>query len=275
MKKKKWIRIVLPTAMMFSILLFHNDKTEGICKQIEVSNVQANTKAQVQAANTVPTTAQTEDVHTQAGKAYAKIIKRYLDAYELAQKDAYDFDKIEDDGINLEFVSAARSSKEMVYRVMDYNQDSTPELFLGLRMQESSGFIYDVYTFDAGKAVQLMEGIGYRAGTCSFCKNNIINDSWSNSAAKGGVTFHKMPKDKKELIDFVVLIHDYESGAGVFTKKVNGRVKTIDQAEYDRIYNKYDKPVKITFYKADQKAIKKMKNGKFAYSGQKKWRMNT
>lgn len=270
MKKKNRIQIVLSAVLLLFLILCSNSKTKGMHKQIE-----ENVQVQDPDDNTEGTTAQAKDENQQAGKAYAKIIQNYLKAYRLAREDAYDFDKIEDDGINLEFVSAARFSKEMVYRIMDYNQDGTPELFLGLRMQKSAGCVYDVYTFDAGKPVQLMEGIGYRGGTCSFCKNNIINDSWSGSAATGGVIFHKMPKDKKQLTDFIVLTHNFEDGVGIYTKKVNGRLKTIDQDEYDRIYQKYDKPVKVTFYQANQKAVKKIKKGKFTYAGQKSWSMQT
>lgn len=214
-----------------------------------------------------------KSVKEQAGESYAKIIQNYLKAYNLAKKDPYNFE--DDSVVNLEFVNAVGYSKGVIYRIADYNKDGFPELFIGLRMTNSKGMIYDVYTFDNGNAVRIMDGIGYRGGTCIFCKNNIIKDMWSDSAVHSGVIFHKMPGNMKKLTDVISLEYNSDNNTGeiICTKNVNGKITRISETEYHKLYKKYNKPVKITFYKADSKAVKMIKRGKFTYNKQKKWKI--
>lgn len=214
-----------------------------------------------------------ESIKKQAGKSYAKIIQSYLKVYNLAKENSYDY--ADDNVVNLEFVEAVGYSKGVIYRISDYNKDGTPELFIGLRTTNSSGMIYDVYTFDKGKAVQIMNGIGYRGGTCIFCKDNIIKDMWSDSAVRSGVIFHKMPRNMKKLTDVISLEYSvvYDTGEVICTKNVNGKITKISESEYNKSYKKYDKPVKMTFYKADSKALKTIKKGVFTYYNQKKWKI--
>ena len=85
----------------------------------------------VEAANT----------NKEAGKAYADIIQNYLTAAELGA-DAEVSDKI-----NPEFLGGLYYSSGTMYRIMDYNNDGVPELFVGLKSSGfDSGTIYDVYT---------------------------------------------------------------------------------------------------------------------------------
>lgn len=215
----------------------------------------------VEAANT----------NKEAGKAYADIIQNYLTAAELGA-DAEVSDKI-----NPEFLGGLYYSSGTMYRIMDYNNDGVPELFVGLKSSGfDSGTIYDVYTFYKGKAVQLMTDIGYRAGSCILCKNGIIKDIWADGATHSGVKFHKLPKNKNRLktaIELEVLGDGY--GEAAYTKIVNGKTTKISEKQYIKLYQKYDRPIKTTFYKADSKAISNIRNGSFTYQNQKNWKIKT
>ncbi len=213
------------------------------------------------------------DINQQAGQAYADIVQEYLNTFETVKNNPdYDWEK---SPVNTEFIIASQYdvNQHTIYRIMDYNNDGIPELFIGL----SGGTIYDVYTFDKGKAVQLMINIGYRAGTCILCKNGIIKDMWSGSAFENGVKFHKLQKNKNKLTTIMELTYDSSSATGdvICTKKVNGRKAKISTKQYTRLYKKYDKPVSETFYKADSKAVTSIRQGSFTYPDQKKWTRKT
>lgn len=212
------------------------------------------------------------DINKQAGKAYADIIQNYLEVFESIKNDPDNADW-GNSNINPEFGGASHYSwnEAAIYRIMDYNSDGIPELFIGL----DSGTIYDVYTFYNGKAVQLMEDIGYRAGTCILCKNGIIKDMWSGSAFNSGVKFHKLKKNKLSTV--IELEYDSFSTTKptIYTKKVNGKTTNINQNQYKRLYKKYDKPIEVTFYKVNSKAIRNIRKGTFTYKNQKKWNLKT
>ena len=210
----------------------------------------------------------------QAGKAYAKIIQKYLDAYELRKEGNYDDI---DESVNAEYTGGFYYETDIpVYRIYDYNGDGSLELFIGIKRESGTTTIYDVYTFRKGKAVQLMSGIGYRAGTCSLRKNGIIEDSWSGSAFEYGVTYHKLPKKKTKLSDVVSISYTYDMAGNATCKKtVKGKTTIITEAAAKKIEKKYSKKQKVTFYKLTDKAIKKVTKGKFTYSGQKHWKVTT
>lgn len=214
-------------------------------------------------------------IKVKAGKEYAKIIQTYLNAYSLASQNRYnDYDSIDYGVVNAEFVASAQSNTDgAIYRIMDYNKDGTPELFIGLNVSNSDYNIYDVYTLKNRKAVHLMEGIGYRAGTCIFCKNRIIKDYWFGSFDRNGVIFHKMSPKKKKLDDLISLTYDGSNGRDTYTKTVNNKTSKITKSKYENLIKKYDKPISMMFYKADIKAVKKIRKGKFTYSNQEKWRL--
>ena len=224
-----------------------------------------------------------------AGKAYAKIISRYLETYKTVKKNASSIDVKERpngdygfyyngkwlDGVNYWFIDAVqygftmeepsdRYTAKVVYKIMDFNKDGTPELFIGLSPE---CLIYDVYTFDKGKPVQLMEGLGSRDASCTLCKNGIIANisSWSASSSK--TTYHKIARSKR-LTDIIALGQEN----GHYTKTENEKTTVINKKEYDRLERKYYNPLKITFYQADAKAIKNIKQGKFSYKNQKSWK---
>lgn len=209
------------------------------------------------------------------GKAYAKIIKEYQKAYQYA-KTGKDYKKL---NINYEFVFAVQpygyGDGTPMYRIMDFNKDGNQELFIGLA-RDNISTIYDVYTFHNGKAVQLMEGIGYRAGSCSLRKGGIIVDT-DGYGYYTSWRFHKLPKNKSQF-KTVSITQDWshEKQKKVYSQKVKGKWKNISKQKYDKIYKKYDKKkLKVTFYKIDSKAIKNVKKGKFNYKGQKSYKITT
>ena len=121
------------------------------------------------------------------GQAYAQIMQNYENVFQEQRTTGGVAGDVS--GINAEFLGAAASSTQngqqhALFLLHDLNGDSTPELFIGLgdtEMLENCG-IYDVYTFQGGNAVRLMEGIGYRAGSCMICQDGIIKDQSSGSA---------------------------------------------------------------------------------------------
>ena len=91
----------------------------------------------------------------EAGEAYAVIIQKYLDAYEAMKDDNYD---AIDEDVNPEFMSGFYNKSDVpVYRIFDFNGDGSLELFIGVKQGSTYVTIYDVYTFQNGKAVQLMK----------------------------------------------------------------------------------------------------------------------
>lgn len=218
------------------------------------------------------------DIKKQAGKAYAGILQEYLDAVEIMRGDSPKYDW-ENSLVNGEFaLTSVYDSNITVYRIMDYNRDGAPELFIGSYSSSSGNvWIYDMYTFYKGKAVRLVGDIGNHAGTCVFCKNGILKNVASSGVFRGDTKFQKLPKNKGKLSTTLRMIDstDYDSNVTTYTKKVHGKKAKISREQFIRLYKKYDKPIKVTFYKADSKAVSNIKKGIFTYSGQKKWREKT
>lgn len=211
----------------------------------------------------------------EAGEAYAVIIQKYLDAYEAVKDNNYD---AVDEDVNAEYLGAFYNKSDVpVYRIFDFNGDGSLELFIGVKQDNTYVTIYDVYTFQNGKAVQLMNGIGYRAGTCSLRKNGIIADNWSGSAFESGVIYHKLPKNKTKLSDVVEVqyITNEKTGKMTYKKIVKGKTTTITEAQAKKIEKKYSAKQKVTFYQLTSKAVKNVKQGKLTYSGQKNWKATT
>ena len=130
------------------------------------------------------TYAQAASVKKQAGKAYAEILNQYLQVNKEVKNNAsWEDDDVSYPNVNLEYLVECRHEDTIpVYRIFDYNGDGTPELFIGVKWDQKAATIYDVYTFHKGKAVQLMEGIGWRNGSCRFRKNGIIEDCFNQGA---------------------------------------------------------------------------------------------
>lgn len=232
-------------------------------------------------------------INKRAGKAYAEIIERYMQAFETVKNDpkAVEYEtgsnayyalyngKKMDDFVSFWFIDEVRlkyfnetytaqlRSRSLAYKITDFNKDGVPELFIGLG--SSNGVrIFDLYTFKKGKAVRLKKDLNCRNAWYSLCKNNIIEEYFSSGAFTGEAIFHKISKNGK-LTNFIVL--SWTQDTDYYTKARNGRTSIISEAEYERIYQKYSKPIKMTFYKADDKAVKSVKSGKFFYKNQKKF----
>lgn len=225
-------------------------------------------------------------INKQSGKAYAEIIRRYMQAFETVKNDPKAVEIKEKSGgeycfyyngkwmddvnywfiFEVQYMYAMGSGHESpTYKIMDFNKDGVPEMFIGL----SEGTIYDLYVFKNGKAVQLIQNMGSRTALCTPCKNKIIAEHSSGAFANLRTVFHKI-SDSGKLTDVMILSMDNDC----YTKTKNGRIFTISKAEYNRIWQKYAKPVKMTFYEADSRAVETVRNGEFFYKGQKKFSVN-
>lgn len=229
-------------------------------------------------------------INKQAGKAYAEIIKKHMEVNKIAREHpgaftveeretghigSYVNSDIRYNGklykdINYIFVYGTDggynfSSKRVSYKITDTNKDGVPELYIGL-----SGWVYSAYTFRNGKAVKQIDWQGDRAGTGILCKNGIIKTESSGGSSMGGVDFYKVTKNQK--IETMLSLY-YGVNDTPYTQIKNGKTTKISEVEYNRLCNKYDKPAKTTFYKADSKALKNIKQGKFSYKGQKSWKV--
>lgn len=222
--------------------------------------------------------AEAADINKRAGKVYADLLKDYLDANEIMKGDSPVYDW-ENSRVNGEFALSCQNDTSIpAYRIIDYNDDGVPELFIGLYPSNfGSVWIYDAYTFYKGKAVRLVGDIGNHAGTCVLCKNGILKNVASGSVFRSDTKFQKLPPNKGKLSTALRLTDstDYDSHITTYTKKEHGKKAKISREQFVRLYKKYDKPVKVTFYKADSKSISNIKKGDFTYPGQKKWRGKT
>lgn len=220
-------------------------------------------------------------INKEAGAAYAKVIDRYLEVYKAVKKgyQYYDISLSSDDtlvdgyyydmpgdiyNVVHEFMTMAAKSDTIVYRIFDFNKDGTPELFLA----NSKGKIYQAFTYKNGKAVFLM-GAFFGNNKCVLCKNGIIERQIEGGAG-GNVWIDKISKNKE--LESVVSLGTYHDGNKMhYTQNKNGNVIELSKTKYNNLIKKYCKPIKLKFYKADNKAVKNIKNGKFTYKNQKSW----
>lgn len=238
-------------------------------------------------------TAEAETVKVQAGKAYAKIVQLYREARQAIEDAAGDwerYDKIYDyyekKGVSMQCLRYCVGDNRLAYRIMDYNGDGSPELFIGSVYRSPEPFIghvwesasvsiIDIYTFHKGKAVRLLE-IGERSNICALYKNGIIGALSSGGASCSITAFYKLPKQGgklKPMLEWEVGLTDWNDAVSVVVKKTeNGKKSQISQKQGAALIKKYEKPIKVTFYKLDKKAVANMKKGLFTYPNQKKWR---
>lgn len=216
-------------------------------------------------------------INKQAGKVYADILERYIEVYKAKQNnyEYYSISKSSDDDLAVgyaseigdfnivsEFMMEAQTGG-LIYRIMDWNKDGTPELFIA----NPKGKIYAAFTYNQGNAVYLMSS--FQTTNCVLCKDGIIG-RWVEGGAGGNVWIDKISKNK---LKHVVELGSYYEGKMFYTQTKNGKTTNISETKYTKLSKKYCKPLKVKFYKADNKAVKNIRNGKFAYSNQKSWKI--
>ncbi len=199
------------------------------------------------------------DVKIQAMKAYADIVQQYLTAEKLGE-DAFNNPKFQD--VNPKFIGL--NDDETIYCIKDINNDGIPELF----MDE-----FDICTYHGGKVVHLgvANDLGERV-RYTLCKNGIIEVT-QGAAMYDYKVYYKLPKNKGKFKEVCYL--ELGVGGGDHPKvsyytKVKNKTKQISEEKYNKLYKKYHKPVKMTFYDADSKAVDNLRNGVVSYPGQKK-----
>ena len=151
---------------------------------------------------------------------------------------------------------------EVSYCIKDINNDGIPELFISE---------FEICTYYNGKAVHLERDLGERTNS-TLCKNGIV-EIWGHAAAYCERDFYKLPKNKGKFKEVCYL--ELGVGGGDHPKvsyytKVKNKTKQISEEKYNKLYKKYHKPVKMTFYDADSKAVDNLRNGVVSYPGQKK-----
>lgn len=201
------------------------------------------------------------DIKRQAMNAYAHIVQQYLTAEKLGE-DAFNNPELKD--VNPKFIGMCG---EASYCIKDINNDGIPELFIGE---------FDICTYHNGKVVHLHQGKDWELGErlhYTLCKNGIIE-----VASGGGYYdykfYYKPPKNKGKFKETCYLRYDVEN----ITNRVSyytgntekDKEKKISEEKYNKLYKKYHKPVKMTFYDADSKAVDNLRNGVISYPGQKK-----
>lgn len=216
-------------------------------------------------------------IKKQAGQAYADVLERYIEAYRAKKNnfEYYSISKSSDDDLVIgytndigdfnvisEFMMEAQSGG-LIYRIMDWNKDGTPELFIA----SPKGKIYAAFTYDGNDAVYLMSS--FQTTNCVLCKDGIIG-RWVEGGAGGNVWIDKISKNK---LKHVVELGSYYEGKMFYTQTKNGKTTNISEAKYTKLSKKYCKPLKVKSYKSDNKAVKNIRNGKFTYSSQKSWKI--
>ena len=211
----------------------------------------------VEAANT----------NKEAGKAYADILQQYLTAEKLIEELGYDvWNHFENSGledVTPKFIGMylGDTCDEVSYCIKDINNDGIPELFISE---------FEICTYYNGKAVHLERDLGERTNS-TLCKNGIV-EIWGHAAAYCERDFYKLPKNKGKLKIVCNLGYSLNGATNKMTYhyKINGKSKTISEEKYNNLLKKYRKPVKLTFYDADSKAVDNLRNGMVSYPGQKK-----
>lgn len=226
-----------------------------------------------------------DNIKKRAGKVYADIIERYMEAYQIARNGGFEDRKKDEsdqntypykngewyDDVSEGFITASEMYKDAkaIYRIVDWNKDGTPDLFIGMDVDAGTGYkgVLAAYTFKGNKAVKLMHWGGYRMGTGVLCKDGKIKNYMSCGATCGISSFYKISKTKK--LKTVLIEHDYYTNKYFLTK--NGKKQAISEKKFNSLSKKYDseyKSVDVKFYRVDPKALENMRKGIFSYKTQ-------
>lgn len=211
-----------------------------------------------------------EGISLQMYASYAQIVSRYQNALEDLKNNG--MPEQTPDGVNPEFLASLSLSSAVLpetvgFQLYDLNTDGIPELFVGMNYDEPNEdlFVYDVYTWSDGQAMQLMDDIGYRAGTCEICEGGIIKDEYSSSAADSGIDFHRLPAGGKalETVERISAHGDIESGVMRYYRDAEGNAANeISEDEYDRIEDQYEEIDDLSSYPATEENRSLLEQGK-------------
>ena len=217
-----------------------------------------------------------QSTNKQAGKVYAKIIERYMEA-QRALQNHYEYSDIEKESDNRmaagyvnelgdfnlisEFMYEMKEDT-LLYRIMDFNKDGTPELFIA----DPNGKIHAAFTFGKGNAIYLFSS--FHLHECVLNKNGII-ERHVEGGSQGNIWFDKLLPNKtlKRIMD----LWAYQEENPHYMYNKNGTDIEITKKKYKKFSKKYHNPLKLKFYQADAKATKNIKKGKFSYKNQKSW----
>lgn len=235
----------------------------------------------VSASEVLEETEQDLDVQTDTDNVsairlqYARIVELYSDVFETVKNDEkfWEYEDIteiypEYGDVNIEYIYECNyEGNYPAFILYDLNGDGTSELFVGLGSEAGRmSAVYDVYTFQDGRLVQLMAGIGYRAGSCIFCEGGIIKDVSSGSAFSYTVAFHTLPVNgmKLETIEKVSMKGD-QNYTGFYREVDNYQIvewpdNEITEEEFESTQNKYFE-IQMECYRSNTENIQKLKRG--------------
>lgn len=209
------------------------------------------------------------------GEAYARIMLDYENVFQ--ELKTYGQVMGEYPEINAEFLSGASGSvqngeKHTRFLLYDLNGDGTPELFIGTGDREMLEHctIYAIYTFQGGNAIPLMEGIGYRRGTCIICEDGVIKDQSSGSAFDGMIQYRSLPENGTALEDVeAISVHSTMSDQTPrYYHDFGGSPENeISQGEYQMIERRYPQVKNVHVWMCTQDNLSLMRQEKIPYEG--------
>lgn len=246
-----------------------------ICKNIDINAASLNKKIGTEYAKVVKQYVnftnyfKTRPNYYPTSSEYRKLKKKYPKAYSLTDN----------------FSPAMLWSINICYRIADINNDKTPELIIS----DARGIYYQlhsVYTYNKLKGAVLIAEWKEKNTQLLVCKGNMI--LWKGPGInEAGITnvfgYYKVGKGGKKTIvsEMYWRVDDSNANTYKFYKTQYpksgkpGVETTITRKQFINIQKKYYKPIKKNtrwkFYKADQSAIKALRNGKATYNVQKSY----
>jgi len=172
---------------------------------------------------------------------YADLIKDVKKACKAGMKDS-DIDKL-----NISYVFSL-SANTLGYAKIDLDNNGVDELIFGETEADGRNTVYDIFTSVDGKLKKVASG-GER-NTYIICKDNIIKNNASNSAASGSINFYKLSNAKLKLVEGLEMKDTKNKAKPWFYKKGESskKAKNISETQKDEIEDKY-KIKKVSFTK--------------------------
>ena len=202
-------------------------------------------------------------------EAYADIADMYLRNYNSVVSTGDPYNSEEYDNVNYLFASDILYEPDHPSFILyDLNKDGVSELFIGLCSTDdnTSTWIYDVYTYGNGGASRLMKDIGYRAGTCVLCEGGIIKDMWSSSAYESGTNFWILPSggsalEKQNAVSYHGNFDTYEPH--YYNSSDADASLEITEEQYNSIIEGYSE-ITIDSYELNESNISQLRNGELS-----------
>ncbi len=115
--------------------------------------------------------------------------------------------KISDDlRISIEFEGYNKDYQDLGYCIADFNNDGVDELIFGVISTPNNpaweGYVYDIYTREKGKTVQLADGAARYHWY--ICEDGIYSEECSSNAFSNGFSYYSLNDGKLKLLETVI-----------------------------------------------------------------------